>query len=89
MTETLTTTVVPLSSPAETRAPSIGTFGFGIWACAAFVTATSVRAADPAVGVVANVKVLSDKVCDVSSLEAWKASYIRPGMSDCDKAVAI
>jgi hypothetical protein len=38
---------------------------------------------------VANVKVLSDKVCDVSSLEAWKASYIRPGMSDCDKALAI
>ena len=107
MTETLTTKVA-LSPPAETRAPSFRTFGFGllnlsglwalgfgIWACAAFflgsalLTAASARAEDPAVGVVANVKVLSDKVRDVSSLEAWKASYIRPGMSDCDKALAI
>jgi len=41
------------------------------------------------VGVVANVKVLSDNVRDVSSLAAWKASYIQPGMSDADKALAI
>ena len=41
------------------------------------------------VAVVANVKVLSDKVKDVSSLEAWKKSYIREGMSDKDKALAI
>ncbi len=45
---------------------------------------------DPtAVGVVANVKVLSDKVKDVSSLAAWKRSYIQEGMSDEDKALAI
>jgi hypothetical protein len=38
--------------------------------------------------VVANVKVVSDKVLDVSSLEAWKKSYIKPGMSDKEKALA-
>ncbi len=31
------------------------------------------------VGVVSHIKVLSDKVEDVSSLEAWKASFIKPG----------
>ena len=34
------------------------------------------------VGVVSGVKVTTDKVADVSSLEAWKASFIKPGMSD-------
>ena len=38
------------------------------------------------VGVVCHVKVLSDKVPDVSSLEAWKKSYIKEGMSDKEKA---
>jgi hypothetical protein len=38
--------------------------------------------------VVANVKVVSDKVLDVSSLEAWKKSYIKDGMSDKEKALA-
>src|SRR3990167_8070125 len=41
------------------------------------------------VAVVANVKVVSSAVKDVSSLEAWKQSYIRDGMSDRDKALAI
>lgn len=41
------------------------------------------------VGVVSNVKVLSDKAEDVSSPEAWKKSYIKDGMSDQDKAIAI
>lgn len=40
------------------------------------------------VGVVSGVKVTTDKVADVSSLEAWKASYIKPGMSDEEKAMA-
>ena len=44
---------------------------------------------DDAPGVVANVKVVSDKVKDVSSLEAWKKSYIQEGMTDKDKALAI
>src|SRR5918993_384991 len=30
-------------------------------------------------GVVSHVKVVSDKVKDVSSYDAWKASYIKPG----------
>ena len=47
-------------------------------------------AQDPArVGVVSHVKVLSDKVEDVSSPEAWKRSYIRDGMSDQEKVLAI
>lgn len=41
------------------------------------------------VGVVSNVKVISDKVEDVTTLEDWKATYIKPGMSDQDKALAI
>ena len=41
------------------------------------------------VGVVSHVKVLSDKVPDVSSLEAWKASFIKPGMTDREKALAV
>jgi hypothetical protein len=35
------------------------------------------------------VKVLSDNVEDVSSLEAWKQSFIKPGMTDREKALAI
>jgi hypothetical protein len=42
-----------------------------------------------AVGVVSHVKVLSDKVEDVSSLEAWKKSFIQDGMSDEQKALAV
>ncbi|HWH70948.1 MAG TPA: hypothetical protein VNT26_16280 [Candidatus Sulfotelmatobacter sp.] len=47
-------------------------------------------AAEPphAVGVVSHVKVLSDKVADVSSLEAWQKSFIKAGMTDEEKAVA-
>jgi hypothetical protein len=41
------------------------------------------------VGVVSHVKVLSDRVQDVSSLEAWKKSYLRDDMSDREKALAI
>ena len=41
------------------------------------------------VGVVSHVKVLSDKVPDVSSLEAWKKSFLKEGMSDKEKALAV
>ena len=51
-------------------------------------SAATAQTAAP-VGVVANIKVLSDKVEDVSSVEAWKQSYITDGMSDQDKALAI
>ena len=41
------------------------------------------------VGVVSHVNVVSDKSEDVSTLEAWKKTYIKEGMSDQDKAIAI
>ncbi|MGA2254808.1 MAG: hypothetical protein ABSG53_09115 [Thermoguttaceae bacterium] len=49
------------------------------------------RADGPAqpVGVVSHVKVLSDKVRDVSSMEAWKRSFIRDDMTDAEKALAV
>jgi hypothetical protein len=43
----------------------------------------------PRAGVVSNVKVLSDKVEDVSSLEAWKASFIKKDMTGLKKALAV
>jgi hypothetical protein len=45
--------------------------------------------ADDAPGIVSHVKVISDKVPDVSSLENWKRSFIKDGMSDAEKAMAI
>ncbi|MBI3876562.1 MAG: hypothetical protein HY300_11545 [Verrucomicrobia bacterium] len=39
--------------------------------------------------VVSHVKVLSGTVEDVSSLDAWKNSFITPGMSDREKALAV
>jgi hypothetical protein len=42
-----------------------------------------------AVGVVSHIKVLSDKVEDVSSLEAWKRSFIKDTMTDKERALAI
>ena len=41
------------------------------------------------VGVVSHLKVLCDHVRDVSSMEAWKRSFIRDGMTDEQKALAI
>ena len=48
---------------------------------------TAAATATPAV--VSHIQVLSDKVPDVSSLEAWKKSFIKDGMSDKDKALAV
>jgi hypothetical protein len=45
-------------------------------------------AADAA-GVVSHIKVVSDKVEDVSSVAAWKKSFIKDGMSDEQKALAV
>jgi hypothetical protein len=50
------------------------------------------RAEAPAaqvVGVVSHVRVFSDKVRDVSSMAAWKRSFIRDDMSDAEKALAV
>jgi hypothetical protein len=41
------------------------------------------------VGVVSRINVTSGRIEDVSSLEAWKASFITPGMTDAQKALAI
>lgn len=43
--------------------------------------------AQPAV--VSHIKVLSDKVEDISSLDAWKASFIKSGMTEKEKALAV
>jgi hypothetical protein len=42
-----------------------------------------------AVGIVSHINVVSDKSEDVSSLEAWKKTYIKEGMSDEEKALAV
>src|SRR5215467_6772695 len=41
------------------------------------------------VAVVSHVKVVSDKVPDMSSLETWKKNYIKEGMTDEQKAMAV
>ncbi|MBI1918061.1 MAG: ASPIC/UnbV domain-containing protein, partial [Planctomycetes bacterium] len=51
------------------------------------LTAAVPSPAEPA-GAVCNVKVVSDKVPDVSSIDAWKKSFLTEGMSDRDKALA-
>ncbi len=43
----------------------------------------------PPVGVVCRVKVLSDKVPDVSDIESWKKSFIKDSMTDEQKALAV
>ena len=40
-------------------------------------------------GVVSNIKILSDKCEDITTMEDWKKTYIKDGMSDQDKAIAI
>jgi hypothetical protein len=52
------------------------------------ISLLSAHATAETVGVVSNVLVLTDKSEDVSSIEAWTASVIKPGMSDQDKAIA-
>ena len=68
------------------------TGAFAAVVCVLTLSASPTVAAEPAskqVGVVSHVKVVSDKVKDVSSYDAWKASHIKPGMSDGEKALAI
>jgi hypothetical protein len=66
-----------------------------VFPLAALLISCPLLAAEPreapagAPGIVSHVTVLSDKVEDVSSLEAWKQAFITPGMSDEQKAEAI
>jgi hypothetical protein len=57
----------------------------------AFVLGGALRAGEAPVkpGVVSHIKVVSDKVDDVSSLEAWKKSFIKDGMTDEQKGLAV
>ena len=55
---------------------------FALTACAAQAPADEAPGATPAV--VCNVKVLSDKVKDVSSLDAWKKSYIKDAYAETE-----
>jgi len=55
---------------------------------ASAVGAQQTRSSDP-VAVVSHVKVVSDKTPDMSSLEAWKKAYIKEGMTDEQKAMAV
>jgi len=52
--------------------------------------AVDARAGDkPAVGVVSHLNLVSDKSQDISTLDAWKKTYIKEGMTDQQKAIAI
>jgi len=71
------------------RASAIGVIGFLVaWGVCGGASHAGEGTALP-VGVVGHVKVVSDKVPDVSSLEAWKKAFIKDGMSDQDKALAV
>lgn len=63
-------------------------FAIGFLGCLLLAPLTSAAEEGASIGVVCNVKVLSDRVPDVSSMEAWQRSFIKPGMSDRDKALA-
>ncbi|MBI3831897.1 MAG: hypothetical protein HY291_20410 [Planctomycetes bacterium] len=53
------------------------------------VLLAGVLRAEESPGVVSHIKVLSDKVEDVTTLEDWKKTYIKDGMSDQEKAIAV
>lgn len=69
--------------------PLLGTILALLVAC----TTTRLRAAGPdeaaAPGVVSHILVTSDHIEDVSSMEAWQRSFLRDGMSDREKALAV
>jgi hypothetical protein len=64
-------------------------FAVGVSLCCLLALGSSAFVSTNQVGVVCNIKVVSDKVPDVSSLEAWQRSFIKPGMSDEEKALTI
>jgi len=67
-----------------TLLPAAAIFTMGLAGLSAAATSPS---SEP--GVVSHIRVVSDKVEDVSSMEAWKRSFIRPGMTDDEKALAV
>jgi hypothetical protein len=57
-------------------------------AAALLGVAAGVSPAGERPAVVCRIQVMSDKVPDVSSLDAWQQSFLKPGMSDKEKALA-
>src|SRR5438046_4672782 len=64
-------------------------FSKPILIAAALLSVSSSHAQQSPVGVVSHLNVVSDKSQDISSLEAWKKTYITDSMSDQEKAIAI
>jgi hypothetical protein len=60
-----------------------------IGVCSAENGSPEATRADGKPGIVSFVKVLTDKVEDVSNMEAWKKSFIKDGMTDAEKALAV
>src|SRR5437763_239001 len=58
-------------------------------ALCALACASPLQDADPPPGIVSYISVLSDKVPDLSSIEAWKKAFIKDGMTDEQKAMAV
>ena len=61
-------------------------------ACATVLTlsfAAFAHGDEGAIGVVSHLNLVSDKSQDLSTLEAWKKTYIREGMRDQEKAIAV
>jgi len=50
---------------------------------------SALSAEESSVGVVSHLKIVSDKVPDVTSLEAWKKSYIKEGSTPAEQALSI
>src|SRR5687768_7122655 len=58
-------------------------------AAVTFCAASMARGESDTVGVVSRINLVSDKSQDISTLDAWKKTYIKEGMSDQEKAIAI
>jgi hypothetical protein len=66
----------------------ISRFAGAILLAAAGLECVANRADEP-VGIVSHLNLVSDKSQDISTLEAWKKTYITDGMTDQEKAIAI
>jgi hypothetical protein len=64
-------------------------YAFFVALAVAALLGSGARAGENKPAVVGNIKVLSDKVEDVTTLEDWKKAYIKDGMSEQEKAIAV
>ena len=90
----LPTGEAPVGTREGACAPRFELHGLVLAAAVALSGSGRVALADdepkpPSVGVASNIRVLTSNEPDVSSLEAWKKSVIKHGMSDKEKALAI